>query len=119
MAVRNVHELGAAGEMAARRYLSGIGYEILCQNYRKRCGEIDLIAKDGECLVFVEVKSRSDQNACPREAVTPKKQARLRLAAQHYLAQTGYAGFCRFDVVEVFFYGDGRPPLARHWRNVF
>jgi putative endonuclease len=95
---------GNRGEDAVAAYLQHRGYEILVRQYRRREGEIDLIARDGEgTLCFVEVKARSDDRfAQAREFVTPAKQRRLRLAASRYLSETGLDCPCRFDVAEVY-----------------
>lgn len=96
-------ELGAAGEEAAARFLAAKGYLILTRGYRKRGGEIDLIARDGQYLVFVEVKSRRGASfGRPAEAVTPYKQKRILRMAALYLQQTGqWEKPCRFDVMEI------------------
>src|SRR5947209_6203352 len=75
--------LGDRGERAAARYLRRQGLRVLVRGYRTRCGEIDLIARDGDTLVFVEVKAR--QRGVPAEAVTAEKQRRITLAALHFL----------------------------------
>ena len=77
---------GRLGENMAAKYLRTKGYYILRRNYRVRGGEIDIIAKQNQTLVFVEVKTRR-QNAggYPEEAVTPKKLKRMDLAIQNYL----------------------------------
>ena len=103
----NKRELGSRYEEAAARFLESRGYEIIERNYRCRQGEIDLIAKEGEYVVFVEVKYRSgDNRGGSIEAVTPQKQRRISKAALHYLMQKQYREDvpCRFDVVGV----DGR-----------
>lgn len=84
--------------MAAR------GYEIIEYNFRCCIGEIDLIAKDGEFLVFVEVKYRRNENAGnPLEAVTLRKQRTIGKVAAYYLMTHGYGedAPCRFDVAAV------------------
>lgn len=97
-----VRETGRRGERAAAAWLREKGYEILEANYRSRYGEIDLVAKDGGFLVFVEVKTRSRRAvALPREAVGPAKQARLIKTALLYLADHPLGLQPRFDVVEV------------------
>jgi len=94
--------LGSAGEKRAATYLAGLGMRIVERNYRCRQGEIDLIAWDGDTLVFVEVKARrSGDCGTPEEAVSPAKQRKLRQVALWYLARLGYEPFCRFDVVSV------------------
>src|SRR6185437_3918670 len=79
--------LGDRGERAAARYLRSKGLRIITRGYRTRLGEIDLIARDGDTLVFVEVKSR--RRGVPAEAVTLAKQRRLTLAALQFLAEHG------------------------------
>ncbi len=95
--------VGKAGEEAAVRYLLQQGYHILERNYRCRFGEIDLIARDGRTLVFVEVKTRRSQRFGPASsAVTVHKQRHLIKASQVYIMQTGKASdLCRFDVVAI------------------
>ena len=106
------------------RYLAKKGYETLGRNYRTRHGEIDLIVRGERTLVFVEVKlRRGTEFGDPLEAVTPKKQAQVRLMAERYLAERGddfVAGFdeVRFDVVGILASGAGRPEI-RHVEDAF
>lgn len=96
--------LGKAGEEAAVKYLCHtLGYTVLSQNYRNRLGEIDIIAQDGDTLVFVEVKTRrSQQCGRPAEAVENRKQRKLSLVALSYMTRHHCWHMpCRFDVVEV------------------
>ena len=73
---------------------------ILARNYRTRLGEIDVIARDGDVLVFVEVRMRADGHfGGALESVTPRKQRRIAAAAGMYLRQFPRAPRCRFDVV--------------------
>lgn len=99
------HALGAAGEAEAARYLEKQGYKIVTRNFRGRFGEIDIIAKDRDVLVFVEVKTRSQGSlGTPEEAVTPRKIARITKAAAEYMALNERATSdvnVRFDVVGV------------------
>ncbi len=97
------HRLGARGETAAESHLRSLGMEILARGWKARRGEVDLVAEDGEVLVFVEVKTRSDDaHGSPAEAVTPRKRRRLAHAALDYMTRTGSAERpARFDVVEV------------------
>jgi putative endonuclease len=97
------HTVGRAGEEAAVQFLRQHGYRILERNYRCRYGEIDLIARDGRMLAFVEVKTRRSHKYGPAaEAVTVQKQRHLIKASQVYLLQQKKADeFCRFDVVTV------------------
>ncbi|MCE5323380.1 YraN family protein [bacterium] len=95
--------IGRSAEIAAAAELGNRGYRIVTSNYRCRYGEIDLIARDGDCLVFVEVRCRrTDEYGTPAESVTPAKQRKLIITAQHYLEELGLGDCeCRFDVVEV------------------
>ncbi|MCH7733618.1 MAG: YraN family protein [Chloroflexi bacterium] len=95
--------LGKAGEGAARRELSRMGYEILSANYRTREGEVDLIAREDGQFVFVEVKTRLGRSyGIGEEAITPAKQARIVKAAQAWLQEQGQAGAeWRIDIVVV------------------
>lgn len=100
----NVRQLGAEREALAAEYLQGRGYRILERNYRTRTGEIDLVAKDGAVLVFVEVKYRKDASCgSPLSAVDARKQQRIARTARCYLMERGYGTEtdCRFDVVAI------------------
>ena len=92
---------GHAAETLAATYLQGHGLGILARNVRFRGGEIDLIADDGGCIVFVEVRLRQDSRFGGAAAsITGAKQQRIILAARHYLAGLGEpAPDCRFDCV--------------------
>ncbi len=100
---RQRQALGHWGEKVAARYLAGQGYTILSRNYRTPAGELDIIAREGESIVFVEVKTRRTTSfGLPQEAVTPAKAAHIIAAAQHYLQDTEHAGGdWRIDVVAV------------------
>jgi putative transposase len=100
--------LGDAGEDLAAAALKKQGYKILERNYTCTLGEIDLIARQGKTLVFIEVKTRrSEWFGAPQEAVSPAKQARLRRLAAYYLKQKRLAEVpVRFDVVAIMFAGD-------------
>jgi putative endonuclease len=113
-------DLARRGEDIAADLLARKGYAILARNHRFRSGEIDLIALDGRCVVFVEVKTRSGTDFPPEEAVDGRKQQRLRKLALQYMAEAGRAGPCRFDVVAVRMRRS--PPYearADHYRNAF
>ncbi len=104
---------GDRGELEAARHLQGLGYRVLVRNYRTRQGELDLIARDGPVVVFVEVKAR--RQGTPAEAVTPEKQRRLTLAALHFLMAHGLLEQpCRFDVVAVVWPDGRRAPTIEH-----
>ena len=100
----NRRKEGAYYENLVAEYLKTQGYEILEKNYRCRIGEIDLIAKEGETLVFVEVKyRRNDKMGDPKEAVDRKKQEKISMTASYYLMrECGRMDIpCRFDVAAV------------------
>lgn len=111
--------VGKYGEELAVRHLEDAGYRILERNYRCLLGEIDIIARDGESLVFVEVKSRrGDGFGEPQEAVGPKKQEKISKIAQYYLKEKGLRSVrARFDVVAVRILPDGG--RIRVIRNAF
>ncbi len=97
------HQLGESGESLAVKLLKKDGYKIIEQNYRCKLGEIDIIAKDGDVLTFVEVKARrTDEFEGPKSAVTPQKQRRISMVALHYLKETEQMEQkARFDVVAI------------------
>ena len=95
---------GAAGESRAVDILKEEGYRILVRNYRTKIGEIDIIARDGDTIVFVEVKARNDGGLYgnPKYAVTRAKQRTISKVALYYLKGTGQIGCrARFDVVTI------------------
>jgi len=92
------HLLGQRGEEAAERYLSDLGYAILERNWRHGHWEIDLIARDGDWLVFVEVKTRSSRFRL-EDALGPLKQRALVEAAEVYADQICFEGHIRFDLI--------------------
>lgn len=97
-------ELGDAFESLAAQWLTGQGLTIIQRNYRCKAGEIDLIARDGSALVFVEVRARSNPRfASAAASVDHRKQHRLRLTAQHYLQSHPNTADspCRFDVIAI------------------
>jgi len=90
---------GSEAEERAAQHLAQHGLQILARNYRCRGGEIDLVCRDGATLVFVEVRLRSNRNFGGAAAsITPAKQRRITLAANHYLAGKPLPA-CRFDAV--------------------
>ncbi|MGB5454197.1 MAG: YraN family protein [Sedimenticolaceae bacterium] len=93
-------DLGKDAETRAETLLRRSGLRPIARNYRCRAGEIDLIMRDGEHLVFVEVRLRSHPGyGGALSSVGTHKQQRLILAARHYLMSSGWQGPCRFDVV--------------------
>ncbi len=109
---RSRTHLGRVGEAEAAQYLVSLGYHIRERNVRFRAGEIDLVAEEGEYLVFVEVKTRSGVTfGTAAEAITPAKQQQLvRLAGLYLAGLGGELRPCRFDVVTV------EPDPGKGWR---
>ena len=94
---------GRVGESLAADALVARGYSVLEANYTCRQGEIDLVCRHGDYLVFVEVRSRADEeHGLPEETVGPVKRRRIIQAARHYLMVKGLDDVpCRFDVVAI------------------
>ena len=96
--------LGRIAEEHACKFLAQLGYRLIKRNFKYgRIGEIDIVAYDGDTLVFVEVKYRSNYTyGTPEEAVTPRKQAQIKKVASMYYYVNNIADqACRFDVVAV------------------
>jgi putative endonuclease len=94
--------LGNAGEAAVAAWYEARGYEVLDRNWRCPAGELDLVVARGRTIVICEVKTRRTAAfGTPAEAVTYKKQRRLRRLALHWLGERGVHGDLRFDVASV------------------
>ena len=116
MATHN--DFGKQGEELAAQYLIGKGYEILERNWRNIHKEIDIIAKDGDFLVIVEVKTRqTDEYGNPDIAVTKKKQRMLISAANAYVFQNRLNINTRFDIISIIF-KNGKP-IIEHIEDAF
>jgi putative endonuclease len=113
--------LGQLGEDVAARFLESRGFRILARNLRSRLGEIDLVARDGATLVFVEVKARrAGPGDPPQVAVDARKRSRLARLALDYLAREWLRDLaCRFDVVAVTLDLDDGPPRVEHFPGAF
>jgi len=112
------NELGKVGEELAAQFLTNKGYEILEKNWRNKHKEIDIIAKDGNELVIVEVKTRqSDEHGEPDLAVTYQKQTRLIYAANAYIFSHNLDINTRFDIISIVF-DDGKP-VIEHIEDAF
>ena len=95
-------QTGEAAETLACRYLEQQGLVLMERNYRCRTGEVDLIMRDGDCIVFVEVRSRHNSRyGTPAETITRTKQRRLCRAASYYLLTHHCNAPCRFDVIAI------------------
>jgi putative endonuclease len=113
--------LGARGERAAAGYLKRLGYKILARGDRGDLGEIDLVALDGQTIVFVEVKTRQSQEAGrPAEAVDAVKQRRLTRLALAWLKRRGLLDYpARFDVIGITWPAGRGQPSIDHCKNAF
>jgi putative endonuclease len=107
---------GAQAEALAATFLAGQGLAIIERNWRRRCGELDLIAREGDTLVFVEVRLRTRGDFGGAAAsITAAKRARMIAAAGLYLARVGRTPPCRFDAVLL----DALDPPRINWlRNI-
>lgn len=115
------HQLGRQGEELAGKYLEQQGFLVLEKNFRTKYGEIDIIARDGETLVFVEVRAKKHiLFGHPLETINPRKQSKIIRMATYYLSVRAVPASmpCRFDVVGII-QGDKAEPEIIHIRNAF
>jgi putative endonuclease len=112
--------LGRRGERAAARFLKRHGYRVLARNYHRLAGEIDLICAHADTIVFVEVKTRSSDEAQePLEALRPAQQRRIEQAARCFLMErSAQDRACRFDVVTIVWQDDGSRRVE-HFEDAF
>ena len=121
--MKNSHPIGLQMEDLAARYLEYKGYEVLARRYKGRLGEIDLVARQGDVLVFAEVKYRRDLSmGRPSLAVSSSKQQKIRRTAMQYLAEYGSRAAeqdigCRFDVIEL--WQENGKYRVHHYKNAF
>ena len=116
--------LGQQGEDLAAAHLVGQGYEIVTRNWRIRSGELDIVAKEGQWLVFVEVRTRRGRGGAsvpvlgiPEESVTPRKQLRLAAMVDAYLFEMPWDGSWRIDVIALELHPDGSIARLNHLRD--
>lgn len=111
----NKRRFGGEGEADARAFLEGKGAKVLDMNYRRPTGEIDIVARQGQTLVFVEVKRRSSlRYGRPAEAVDRAKRGHILRTAALYMQEKGLSDApARFDVIEIL------PDEIRHIENAF
>ena len=111
--------LGKLGEDLASRELERRGYVIVARRYRRRGGELDIVARDGPTLVFIEVKAREGHDFGPgSEAVDSRKRHRITIVALDYMARHHLADCpCRFDVVSILW--QGNEPIIEVYENAF
>jgi putative endonuclease len=112
---------GTEGENHAVRALKKSRYKIIERNFRTPAGEIDIVARDGKCLVFVEVRTRgSVEFGLPQETVVARKRKRLSKAARWYLQKNRIDDVeCRFDVVAVLMKDEERNPRVEVIKDAF
>ena len=117
---REEESRGRRGEEMAARFLERRGYRILRRNCRNKYGEVDLVARDGDEVVFVEVKTRvSSDWGDPAQAVNRPKQRRLRLAAERFATRAKIRDFpLRFDVIAIILPDEGESDI-KHYKNAF
>ncbi len=111
-------EIGEKAEKLAQVHLLNLGYKILATNYHYGHLELDIIAKDGDELVVVEVKARSGlRYEHPSEAVTNQKIKNIVEAADGYIQQVNWEGDTRFDIITVIFFGENFE--LEHFKDAF
>lgn len=114
-----MNKLGELGELEAQKYLKRKLYKIKESNYHSRFGEIDIIAENRKCIIFVEVKQRNENTiAEPKEFVTISKQQKIIATAELYLAQNPTKKQPRFDVIEVIS-NNNKIKSIKHLENAF
>ena len=110
--------LGRRGEQLAAENLEAKGFQIVARNWRCETGELDLVARDGECLVMVEVRTRRGQSmGSPEASITAAKQERLALLGLAYVQENKWAGDWRIDVVAIEMDRRGRVLRMAHYEN--
>lgn len=118
--MQNKRQIGAAGEEYAAQLLVKSNLKIISRNYRCPKGEIDLIAEDEGCLVFVEVRSRSSgKQGWAEESITEHKRRKLYAVASYYLSSRGYKEYppIRFDIVAL--HRKANEPEVKWLKGVF
>jgi putative endonuclease len=110
--------LGRRGEDLAAQHLQAKGFKILARNWRCESGELDLVAQDGDGLVFVEVRTRRGRSwGTPEESITPAKKERLIVLGEAYVQAGDWLGDWRIDVVAIAMDRHGRLLRLDHYEN--
>ena len=119
MKFENNREIGRWGEQKAKKFLKEKGYKILSKNFRVKQGEIDLIVKKENLLVFVEVKTRKNNFfGPPQAAVNFEKQRKIRTIAKIFLLKNNFKSYKkRFDVISIIY--DSEKLEIEHYKNTF
>ena len=117
--MRKTQKTGKLGEHIASNYLTSLGYQLLEKNWRHRKAEIDLILKDSDNLVFVEVKTRSsDHQGEPASFVSQRQQQLIFTAANAYMECINHSWEIRFDIIGITLWSEHRFDL-KHYQDVF
>jgi putative endonuclease len=112
-------KIGDLGESIAQDYLIELGYIIVETNWRYSKSEIDLIVKDKDTLVFVEVKTRSyDYYGQPEDSIDAKKELMITEGAAAYMRSVGHEWTFRFDIISIILPKSGQPTI-RHYQDAF
>ncbi len=112
-------DLGRKGEDLAENYLAEKGYEVIGRNEHVGHSDIDILARDGKTLVFVEVRTKSDRNrGMPEETLNQTKLQRMRKTAEIYMAWHKYNGPARLDAVCIILEKEGRISHIKHYRGI-
>ncbi len=115
-----INKSGLWGELYAARYLRDEGYRIVTGNYRRRVGEIDIVAQKGNVVCFVEVKTRGVNHMyAPIEAVDEAKQSKIRATAGLFMKTYGDESEMRFDVIEIILDENFNKLQLKHTENAF
>ena len=114
-------DIGSYGEDLALDYLNKINYKFLTRNFRNKNGEIDLIVKDSDIIVFVEVKSRYSYHfGLPCESVTYFKQKQILNISKYFLFKNKLLKYnCRYDVIEIYFNKNDNTYFIEHIKDAF
>ncbi len=111
-------QTGLKGESFAVDFLHANGYEVLARNYRFGRGEIDIIARQDNTLIFLEVKTRKNiAFGYPETFVSEPQKERIYAAAEAYVKAANWAGALRFDIIAIVW--DGRQPVIDHFEDAF
>lgn len=115
-----INKSGLWGELYAARYLRDKGYRIVTGNYRRRVGEIDIVAQKDNVVCFVEVKTRGvNPMYAPIEAVDEAKQSKIRATAGLFMRTVGEENEMRFDVIEIILDENYNKLQLKHTENAF
>ncbi len=112
-------QVGNRGESLAEDYIKRKGYKIIHRNYRCKLGEIDIIAKDGDTIVFIEVRTKQNENfGSPQDSVTSTKISKISKTALNFIQEKNLSGYSyRFDFIAITF-SQGKPNIE-HIENAF